>query len=319
MRSTEQLGRLLELIPYLQSHQGVSVSDVAGEFGLTQTQLVAELNLLFMCGLPGGLPDDLIDIDMDAVTDEGAIYLTNADYLTRPMSLQASEAASLVVALAATSGLASGEVVGAIESARAKLEKLMSDEAPVAAASEPVDGHLRGAIDDAIRAHQRLRLTYHGDVRGATSMPIVDPVALTQADGRTYLEAWSLERGAWRTYRLDRVAGVEFTGSPAADHGEVPARDTWFPNPVDELRVRIAPGSEWLVEYYPTTSVEQTPDGLEATFPVADPAWATSFVMRQGSRVEVLGPRSVVEDAAARARAALTRYGRVSCTESPAG
>lgn len=319
MRSTDQLGRLLELIPFLQAHPGIAVGDAAREFGLTQRQLVAELNLLFLCGLPGGLPDDLIDIDMDAVADEGAIYLTNADYLTRPMSLQTSEAASLVVALAAASGLATGEVAGAISSARAKLEKLMADEAPVVAAAEPVDAGIRAVVEDAIAEGRQLQLTYRGDTRGRTSEPIVDPAGLTQADGRTYLEAWSLDRDAWRTFRLDRVADARPTGQPTSDHGQVPEREAWFPDAVDELRVRIAPGSEWLVEYYPSTAVEQTPDGLEVSFPVANPAWATSFVMRHSGRLSVIEPSSVRHEAAARARAALNRYQHVPCADEVSG
>ena len=46
-----------------------------------------------MCGLPGGYPDDLIDVDLDAlegpdgVRTDGVIRVSNADYLARPLRL----------------------------------------------------------------------------------------------------------------------------------------------------------------------------------------------------------------------------------------
>ena len=55
--------------------------------------------MLWMCGMPGLTPGDLIDIDMDAVDGEGVIHLSNADYLTRPLRLSADEALALVLAL----------------------------------------------------------------------------------------------------------------------------------------------------------------------------------------------------------------------------
>lgn len=75
------------MVPYLQAHPDIGVAEVAADFGITRRQLLADLNVLWMCGLPGGLPDDLIEIDMDAAESEGVIHLNNADYLSRPDAL----------------------------------------------------------------------------------------------------------------------------------------------------------------------------------------------------------------------------------------
>ena len=56
----------------------------------TPAQIVNDLKVLFMCGLPGGYPDDLIDVDLDALEGEegdGVIRVSNADYLARPLQL----------------------------------------------------------------------------------------------------------------------------------------------------------------------------------------------------------------------------------------
>jgi proteasome accessory factor C len=73
--ATDRLSRLLALVPYLVSRQGIPLAEAAAEFGISQAQLVKDLELLFVCGTPGHLPDDLIDVDWD----DGNVFLSNAD------------------------------------------------------------------------------------------------------------------------------------------------------------------------------------------------------------------------------------------------
>ncbi len=100
MTSRAQVRRLLSLVPYLREHDGVAMTDVAAAFGITLKTLREDLSVLWMCGMPGLTPGDLIDIDMDAVDGEGVIHLSNADYLTRPLRLSADEALALVLGAA---------------------------------------------------------------------------------------------------------------------------------------------------------------------------------------------------------------------------
>jgi len=57
--------RLLDLVPYLVSHPGISVARLAEEFQVSKEEILKDLNLLFMCGLPGYTPLELIDISFD--------------------------------------------------------------------------------------------------------------------------------------------------------------------------------------------------------------------------------------------------------------
>ena len=49
----ERLPRLLSLVPYLLARPGVPLADVAADFGIGERQLRRDLELLWMCGLPG--------------------------------------------------------------------------------------------------------------------------------------------------------------------------------------------------------------------------------------------------------------------------
>ncbi len=100
----EQVARLLTLVPYLHARGQVRVEDAATALGVPPQQVVRDLKVLFMCGLPGGYPDDLIDVDLDSLEGpeaDGVIRVSNADYLARPLRLTATEATAVMVALLA--------------------------------------------------------------------------------------------------------------------------------------------------------------------------------------------------------------------------
>src|SRR3954449_13826 len=117
--ATDHLPRLLALVPWLMAHPGIKIADAAREFEVTEAQLRKDLELLWMCGLPGYGPGDLIDIDWhgDRVT------LSNAEEIARPLRLTAEEATALVTALRIMVSDIPGVVATeAIDRALAKLE-----------------------------------------------------------------------------------------------------------------------------------------------------------------------------------------------------
>ena len=104
----DQVARLLTLVPYLHAHGQVRLDEAARALGVEPDQLFGDLKVLFMCGLPGGYPDDLIDVDIDALQgpdglrSDGVIKVSNADYLARPLRLSPTEASAVIVALQST-------------------------------------------------------------------------------------------------------------------------------------------------------------------------------------------------------------------------
>ncbi|HVC74725.1 MAG TPA: protein pafC, partial [Mycobacteriales bacterium] len=66
--SGDRLPRLLALLPYLLAHPGVRVTEAADDFGVPEAQLRRDLQLLWMCGLPGHGPGDLIDLSFEGDT-----------------------------------------------------------------------------------------------------------------------------------------------------------------------------------------------------------------------------------------------------------
>ena len=59
-RSAQQVVRMLALVPYLQAHPDADLAATAQAFGVTPRRLLADLEVLWFVGLPGGMPGDLI-------------------------------------------------------------------------------------------------------------------------------------------------------------------------------------------------------------------------------------------------------------------
>jgi proteasome accessory factor C len=311
MTSAEQVNRLLALVPYLQSHPDAELGTTAGVFGVSTEQLLDDLNVLWYCGLPGGMPGDLIEIDMETVAESGRIRLTNAEYLSRPMRFTPDEAMSLVVALRAVRELAGGHLAEGIDSALAKLEQATGAAGPrpqisVAGGSEEI----RAQLADAIGAGELVDLDYTGAGFDPSS-PRVAPSRLITRDGFGYLQAWSLERRAWRTYRLDRIDAVRGTGEPAVDVGEPPEFGAgWLEQRPDaaEVTLRLNPAAAWITEYHPIRAVRHEGEALEVDLLVADPAWLRSLLLRLGRDVIAVRPREAASGAIESAAEALAAY-----------
>ena len=312
MNSSAQVARLLALVPYLQNHPDADLGDTADVFGVSVNHLVADLNVLWFCGLPGGAPGDLIEVDMDAL-DEGHIRLANADFLTRPLRLTVDEAMSLVVALRALEEMADTPTASAVSSAIAKLEAVVGHGVvPVGVRLDTGPDAVRDTLASAIEAGVAVRLTYHGATRGVTTVPLVDPDHLATVDGYGYLVGWSHDRGDWRTYRLDRIAEVNVTETSATDHGVAPTPASgWLDQRPEaaEVTLDLTAAGRWITEYYPILDVEPLAgDALRVRLLVADPAWLRQLLLRLGPAVTRVEPAEAARSAAAAASEALSAY-----------
>ncbi|HET6214148.1 MAG TPA: protein pafC, partial [Micromonosporaceae bacterium] len=128
--AADRLGRLLNLVPYLLARPGIRVAEAAAALDVTERQLREDLELLWVCGLPGYGPGDLIDMAFDG----DRVTVTYDAGIDRPLRLTPDEALALVVALrllAETPGMSDR---AAIQRALAKIETAAGDlaDAPVA-------------------------------------------------------------------------------------------------------------------------------------------------------------------------------------------
>ncbi len=212
-----QVGRLLRLVPYLHARGSVRVEEAAAALEVTPEQLVSDLKVLFMCGLPGGYPDDLVDVDLEALEGpegDGVIRVSNVDYLARPLHLSATEATAVIVALRALRNGATDTTREVVDRTLAKLEAAAQGRADprVDPGADPVvdDGsRFRPLLDRAVADQRQVRLTYYVPSRDERSDRVVDPRGVVRAHAHDYLDAYCHSAEAPRLFRLDRIFDAE--------------------------------------------------------------------------------------------------------------
>ncbi|GAA2854482.1 helix-turn-helix transcriptional regulator [Nonomuraea rubra] len=314
--SADRLPRLLALVPYLMSHPGAQVGEVASVFGLSEKQLIDDLQLVWMCGLPGHTPGDLIDVSWDG----GEILIDNADTIARPLRLGIDEASALLVALrmlAATPELA--EVPGdALPRVTAKLERAAGEGAATVSTQVAVD--VEAAPDALPRVREgltrgrRLSLRYYVQGRDEVTPREVDPMRVVVVDGRAYLEGWCYRAEAMRLFRLDRVLGVDVLEVPADPPAEAEPRDVtagvFRPSPTDELvELELSAAGRWVAEYYPCEQVTELGEGrLRVALRARDQDWILKLALRLGDTGRVVSPPDMAETVRQEAERALALY-----------
>ncbi|WP_043643024.1 helix-turn-helix transcriptional regulator [Nocardioides alkalitolerans] len=317
-----QVARLLALVPYLHSRGAVHLEEAARDLGVPPAQIVKDLRVLLMCGLPGGYPDDLIDVDLDALLDadgDRVIRVSNADYLDRPLRLTPTEASALVVALRSVRSGSGEETRAVVDRTLAKLEGVLGRGAAVvepgldAPEEDAADPTVLTILERGVAEGRQVRLTYHVHARDEVSARTVDPRGVAEEGGRLYLDAWCHAAEAPRLFRVDRIHDAELLETPVVTAPE-PVRDLsteLFVPPPSSVLVTLRLGAEarWFPEYYPVEETRTAADGsLEVDLHVADRRWLERLLLRLAPAAHVVRPREFTEALTARAQATLSLY-----------
>ena len=311
--ATQRLGRLLDMVPWLLQHRGVPIAEAAREFGVTDDQVVEDLELLFVCGTPGYGHAELID----AQWDSGHIYLDNADDIAAPMRLSRDEAVTLTAGLQALGSTLVGSDVaertlrkirdaagGAVDEPRGRIDLDLDDGSQHPAMAPLKDAFSRG---------RRVHLRYYVATRDESTERDVDIMRILNLDSQWYVEGYCHRAKDVRLFRLDRIEDVtvlDVDGTPPPGATPRDLDDVFVPGENDLTVVLDASRwAAWIADYYPNEGVHRRRDGsLRVTLKVADPALVRRLVLRLEGEVRVVEPRELADAVADEARTALAAY-----------
>jgi proteasome accessory factor C len=318
-RLGRRLQRILLLLPYAIRHPGVSVDELARKFGVKKRELVDDLNLVFLCGLPGYGPGDLIDISVE----QDRVYVRMADYFSAPLRLTPAEALALYAGGQALASLPGMDEADSLKGALEKIGRALGAGGTEAHGGEGIEVKLEpgpsGHLSDLRRSlleRNRVVIEYFSASRGRVTERSVDPWGLVAALGRWYLVGYDHLSGDERMFRIDRIKAVRITDEPA----EVPAdfdperyRGAFTGTGVGEVRMtlEISPvASRWFEDYYPVESSTPLRDGWRGVELLAGgPRWAATLLLRLGTHARRARPDGVVSEARSVAAAVARRHG----------
>jgi proteasome accessory factor C len=308
-----RLVRLLNMVPYFQANPGISAAEAAAALRVSTKQLMTDLNQLWMCGLPGYGPGDLIDLSFS----EESIEVTFSAGMDRPLRLTSTEATAVLVALRALQEVPGMVDPQAARSAIAKIESAAGGDpemATGAAAQEGPESPAAAAVRRAVRRHRALSIEYYSASHDTSSRRTVDPIRIVLVGDQSYLEAWCRSAEGVRLFRFDRIDAAEVLDEPSAPPPPAleagPDTSLFDADPsLPSATLQIAPSATWMFDYFPMRAVRELPDGsCEAEMTYASEEWMARLVLGFGAAVRVLAPASLAARVHSAAAAALQAY-----------
>jgi proteasome accessory factor C len=309
--------RVLAVVPWIVANPGRMVGEVAARFGIGENELLDDLNVVFMVGLPPYSPDALVDVEID---DEGRVSIRLADFFSRPLRLTPSQGLAL---LASSDGLLSipgTDPNGALARALDKLGAVLG-----VGPDEAVEVHLGDAeatmldqLQEAAGSGREVEIAYYSYGRDDRTVRTIAPWRVFADAGSWYVHAWCHLAGGERLFRLDRiekltlldeVAGHQPLPPPGGDD-RVPVFHPRSDDP--RVRVRLRPEAAWVADTYPATVIGTGDDqSLVVELVVSATPWLERLLVRLGGAAEIVWSDGLDDAAGLASRVAsrmLARY-----------
>jgi proteasome accessory factor C len=307
--SADRAKRLIALLGRLREGTRVPLATLAAELDTTPAELATDLETLSVCGIAPYTPMELVPV----LVDDGIVEVWGAVPAMRgPVRLSPPEAGALAAALAAAGFSADDPLAAkllAASSAGFDAEELARTLQTDAVRH---DSAAFEALAAGIAAHEVLAIAYQREGAAEPTLRRVEGLQLFSERGAWYLSAWCRKARAYRTFRVDRVRGVEPTGEtfdPAARDSAALTGSALSTDGLPSARLRFSAGEEFSEREWPGGRVaEEAADGsLIAEVPFAGTDWIARRVVARLGRVEVLEPAAVRDAVAALAHEELAQ------------
>jgi proteasome accessory factor C len=289
--------RLLDLVPYLTTHQGIAISELAQTFNTTVKEITDDLNTLWMCGLPGYTPLELIDLEFES----GFVSIRNAETLAAPRALDRAEALSIYMGLdllSAELSSANSSVVSEISNLQEQLRSQLIS-APQVQIEASLASELRALILRAIRRRGWLEITYHSAANDQVTQRQVAPYELSQSGSHEYLQGYCDNAKAIRNFRADRIVAVSEIADQLWPSNQLATNEEAI-----EYEVKVHAPSRQVLEVLPQISATSS----TATIQGYSAPWISRAILSLAGQVEAIAPTQIRAAVHARAMAALENY-----------
>ena len=296
-----QVSRLLDLVPYLTLNQGVALEKIASDFNTTKSAVLDDLNTLWMCGLPGYTPLELIDLSFET----GYVSIRNADVLSSPRKLSDSETAALILGLSIIRGSlpSSSEHALLIDDLVQKLSVKTRVVAPKNI-SVNVLPEVREIIFSSVKTGESVKISYHSISRDEVSSRNITPLRVFNEGNTEHVYSFCESSGDFRVFRLDRISQAESTGTKRV----LPLPES-APETNEELRLKVHSNLREISETFNLKDHTELKPEDEVVSNVFSTEWAIRTICSLLGTAEVLEPLDIRELVLSRAQKALNQYG----------
>ena len=293
----ERTARLLDLVPYINTHQGIALKDLAAVFEVSNAQMVNDLTTLWMCGLPGYTPLELMDLDFES----GYVNISNAPTLAKPRSVTFDEGVALILGLdllRASIPTDRSDLLEKIDSLSARLSSIINLNSTFSVIA-PINQGVSAAIDEALVSRSSLEIEYHSMYRDEITQRTIFPIEIIQVEGQHYLSSYCYSATDFRQFKLDRIQKAIVTQESKTIPED--ATDTQRIN----SRLKVLKPTREIAERF---SRQDLKAGSEFDFQTYSQQWLERSILSSGDGVALLTPPEIRASIAQMAQSMLDRY-----------
>ena len=293
----ERTARLLDLVPYINTHQGIALKDLAAVFEVSNAQMVNDLTTLWMCGLPGYTPLELMDLDFES----GYVNISNAPTLAKPRSVSFDEGVALILGLdllRASIPTDRSDLLEKIDSLSARLSSIINLNSTFSVVA-PVNQGVSAAIDEALASRSSLEIEYHSMYRDEITRRTIFPIEIIQVEGQQYLSSYCYTASDFREFKLDRIQKAVVT----QESKTIPEDET-VTQRID-CRLKVLKPTREIAERF---SRQDLKAGSEFDFQTYSQQWLERSILSAGHGVALLTPPEIRASIAQMAQSMLDRY-----------
>ena len=292
--------RTMDLVPYILENPGISTIDLAAKFSVTQKQIEKDLQLIFLCGLPGYTPYELIDLTFE----DGIVSIIEPQVLTKPRNFSSNEMVVIKLGLEILREINVNEP-NKLDKISTLLQKVHreTDQDSVLLAKEISSSPYYSVINTAISQRKQLSIEYQSVSKDQLSTRLIVPYNISMLNGNLYLSAYDMDRQSDRVFKLDLISKCEIGESTELDLVKSTSIDQ-----IVELMVDVKLTN--FIERNTSIIVDQrlTADGIKVTLKVNNLEWISRAVISYAPNITVISPIALSEMIEQRAKNLLNAY-----------
>ncbi len=292
--------RTMDLVPYILEHPGVSTEDLAVKFSVTQKQIEKDLQLIFLCGLPGYTPYELIDLTFE----DGVVSIIEPQVLTKPRNFSSNEMVAIKLGLEILREINVNEP-DKLDKISTLLQKVNSqtDQDSILLAKEINTSPYYSVINTAISQRRQISIEYQSVSKDQLTTRLIVPYNVSMLNGNLYLSAYDMDRQSDRVFKLDLISKCVI-GEPT----ELDLTKKTSIDQIVELMVDVKLTN--FIERNTSIIVDQrlTSDGIKVTLKVNNLEWISRAVMSYAPNIKVISPAALSEMIEQRVKNLLNAY-----------
>lgn len=292
--------RSMDLIPYVLENPGVSIAELSAKFSVTQAQIESDLQLVFMCGLPGYTPYELIDVAFE----DGVVSIIDPQVLDKPRKFSSNEIVVIALGLKILIDInqTNTTALTKLKQLSEKIAKLGSNKSILMTGDVNAFPFFE-IITKAISEQRVLDLQYHSLTKDEITQRKVLPEKLYFLNGSLYLSAIDTDIDSDRVFKVDLIKeckiGVRVAGKKLLESS---LETTVVLDVQRQNRMFIERNSSII------TAMQDNGDLIRVHLQVSSLEWIKLTVLSNAPGITVVSPESLADAVEQSARDLLALY-----------